>query len=146
MSASVCDTTISNDQNSTIYDTEDEAFDKVVPANFAPIDGQIEAKGIPLKFDLKEGEPSSSLPLCLVFNARSIFNKTCSLRNMLNQFGPDLSIILESWEQETKQIKDVLKSIQFKTISYYRKSKSRGGGAAIVYRSTCLPVHLAAVS
>ena len=55
---------------------------------------------------------------------------------MLHQFGPDLSIILESWEQEKKQIKDVLKSNQFKTISYYRKSKSPGGGAAIIYNES----------
>ena len=142
-------TNSSTDTNNTIYDTEDEAFEKVIPANFYPEPGQSSVPNQPLVFDIKANEPSSSLPLCLVLNARSIWNKCDSLRELLHQIGPDLCLISESWEQERRQIKDVLNSKQFKTISYYRKSKSPGGGAAIIYnenRFSVVDLHVPASS
>ena len=97
-------TNSSTDTNNTIYDTEDEAFEKVIPANFYPEPGQSSVPNQPLVFDIKANEPSSSLPLCLVLNARSIWNKCDSLRELLHQIGPDLCLISESWEQERRQI------------------------------------------
>ena len=99
-------TTANNNCNDTIYDDEKETFDKAIPANFAPDPAKDKNADVPLEFDVKKGEPSSSLPFCLVFNVRSIFNKCCSLRNILHQFSPNFSIILESWEKEKKQIKE----------------------------------------
>ena len=119
-----------------MYDTEDEAFSEAIPANFSPIPGQNVVAGQPLIFDIDQGEPQSSLPLCLVFNARSIFNKSDNLREMLHQYGPDICLVSESFERPRKRIKDALNSRQFKSISYFRKNRAPGGGAAIIYNES----------
>ena len=120
----------SND--STDYETEDEAFSEAIPANFSPIQGQNVVLGQPLIFDINQSEPPSSLPLCLVLNARSVYNKSDNLREMLHQFGPDICIISESWERQRKRLHDELNSRQFKAISYFRKNRAPGGGAVII--------------
>ena len=79
---------------------------------------------------------SSNLPLCLVFNARSIFNKSDNLTEILRQIGPDLSIISETFEREGKKIEAILNSRYFKNISFYRKNRSPGGGCSIIYNET----------
>ena len=70
-------TIVSNDvqdqsNDSTDYETEDEAFSEAIPANFSPIQGQNVVLGQPFIFDIDQSEPPSSLPLCLVLNARSV--------------------------------------------------------------------------
>ena len=67
-----------------------------------------------------------------MLNARSVYNKSDNLNNLLNQIGPDLILISESWERERKRLSSVI-SRQFKSVSYYRKTKSPGGGCAIIY-------------
>ena len=120
--------------DSTDYETEDEAFSQPIPANLVPIFGQVLNPGEPIKLDvnLKQNQ-SSSLPLCVLFNARSIFNKLKNLKEFLNQIGPDVCLISETFESERRRIDDTLNSRQYKSISYYRKHRAPGGGCAILY-------------
>ena len=73
----------------TTYDTEDEIDCEPIPANLSPIPGQDTQHGHPLVFDtnLNTDAQSSFLPLCLIMNARSVYNKANHLREMLNQIG-----------------------------------------------------------
>ena len=59
----------------TIYGTEDEAFSESIPAVFSPVEGQDATQGEALRFDANLSEKLHSIPLCLVLNARSVYNK-----------------------------------------------------------------------
>ena len=76
---------------------------------------------------------TSYLPLCLLLNARSIFNECNNLKKMLTKISPDLTIISETFERRSKTLNTALNSSLFKSISYYRKNKAPGGGCAIIY-------------
>ena len=92
----------------TDYDTEDEAFSEPIAANLAPVPGQIVSPGQPITLDVCDNEVSqSNLPLCILFNARSVYNKVDNLTQMLNQIGPDFCIISETFERQKKQLKDI---------------------------------------
>jgi hypothetical protein len=67
----------SEDDDQSIYDTDDEIDPEPISANFVPIPGQTVTAGQPLQFDVKltEDAQSSSLPLCLMMNCRSVCNK-----------------------------------------------------------------------
>ena len=122
--------------NSNEYDTEDEAFGNPIAANLSPVSGQ-SIPGQPIRLGVNSNlNQSSNLPLCLVFNARSIFNKSDNLTEILRQIGPDLSIISETFEREGKKIEAILNSRYFKNISFYRKNRSPGGGCSIIYNET----------
>ena len=85
----------------------------------------------PVQFDvnLKEDAHSSSLPLFLMMNCRSV----CNTREMLNTIGPSVTILSETWGRNKQRLEDILNSRQFKIKSYYRKNKSPGGVCAIIY-------------
>ena len=77
----------------TEYDSEDEAFAQPIAANLEPVSGQIIAPGQPIKLDINSNKSQSShLPLCMLLNARSLYNKEESLRNMLRNIGPDVAL------------------------------------------------------
>ena len=100
------------------YDTEDEAFADPIAANLAPVPGQ------PIVLDVIEDNGNLSyLPLCILFNSRSVYNKSDNLTEMLNQIGPDVCIVSETFERERKRLSEVIDSRQFKYISYYRKNR-----------------------
>jgi hypothetical protein len=101
----------------TSYDTEDEIDGEPIPANLSPIPGQNVQPNQPLVFDinLNKDAQSSFLPLCLMMNARSVYNKSSNLREMLNQIGPSVVLLSETWEREKKRLDTVLNSRQFKT-------------------------------
>ena len=69
------------------------------------------------------------MPLCLVLNARSIYNKQDNLHEMLHQIGPDICLISESWERHRNRLSDAINRRQFKRVSYYRKNRVPGVGA-----------------
>ena len=123
----------SNDSlDETEYESEDEAFPEVTPANLSLIPGQNVHQGQPLIVDNNQkADMSSSLPLCLVLNSRSVYNKSDNLREMLHQIGPDLCLISETFERERKRLNTVLNSSVYKSISCYRKNRAHGGGCAI---------------
>ena len=121
----------------THYDTDDEAFSEPIPANLHPVPGQDVLPGQPITMDVNQRyDQPSYLPLCLLFNSRSVYNKADNLKEMLNQVGPDICLISETFERQRKRLDTVLNSRQFKSISYYRKNRAPGGGCAIVYNET----------
>ena len=123
--------------DSTVYDTEDEAFSDPIPANLCPVPGQDVQPGEPIRLDVNQNHgQSSNLPLCLLFNARSVFNKSENLTEMLQQIGPDICIISETFERERKRLDSILNSRQFKSVSYFRKNRAPGGGCAVIYNET----------
>lgn len=69
----------------------------------------------------------------MVLNARSVFNKINNLHNLVNNVGPDICIISETWEREKERLDSKFKNSQFKTFSYFRKEGAPGGGAAIIF-------------
>ena len=108
-----------------------------MPANVSPIPGQDDIQGQPLQFDVKmDSTMTSSLPLCLLFNARSIYNKSDNLRDLLHQICPDICLISETFEREKKRLDTVLKNSLYKSISYYRKNRATGGGCAILFNES----------
>ena len=125
------DNSISSDSD---YDTEDEAFPQVIPANLYPLPGQNVNQGEPVCFDVNlETDLTSSLPLCLLLNARSVFNKRDNLREMLHQIGPDICLISETFERARMRLDTILNSSLYKSISYFRKNRAPGGGCAILF-------------
>ena len=124
-------------KDGTADDTEDEAFSEPIPVNLFAIPGQNVETGQPIKLDVDlNRDQTSYLPLCLMFNSRSVFNKADNLNEMLNQIGPDICLISETFEREKKQLNTVLDNRHFKSISYYRKNRAPGGGCAILYNET----------
>ena len=123
--------------NDTQYETDDEAFAEPRVANLSPVPGQTFTPGQPIIFDVNSYQDSSpNLPLCLLINARSCYNKGNNLTEMLQRVGPDLSIITETFEREKNPLSNVIKSREFKYFSYYRRNKAPGGGCAIVFNET----------
>ena len=67
---------IASTDNDTQYDTDDEAFAEPIVANLSPVPGQPLIHGQPVILDINSDQASSSsLPLCLLINARSCYNK-----------------------------------------------------------------------
>ena len=123
-----------DDLDDTDYDTDDEAFPVVTPANLVPVDVQSFNQELPRKFDVNlDTDMSSSLPLCLLLNSRSVYNKSDNLKEMLHQIGPDLCLISETFERERKRLSTVLGKGLYKSISCYRKNRAPWGGCAILY-------------
>ena len=52
---------------------------------------------------------------------------------MLQQIGPDLSIITETFERKKNPLSNIIKSKEFKYFSYFRQNRAPGGGCAIVF-------------
>lgn len=112
------------------YETEDEAFSDPIPANLFPRAEDDVTPGQPIELD---PNLPSYLPLCLLLNARSIYNKSDNLSETLQEIGPDICLISETFEREKSRLNTAIKSRNFKSISYYRKNRAAGGGCAIVY-------------
>ena len=129
------DTTTSDESEISDHNTDDEVDPLIVPANLVPIPGQNVNHDDPVIFDVAPplSNKSSFIPLCLIINCRSLANKGDNLTNILNQISPDLILASETWERETLRMNEMIKSNSYKSISYYRKNKSPGGGATIIY-------------
>ena len=96
INSNICDST-SNYSVSTLYDTEGEIDPVPVHVILTPSDG-IPGQHTPaLDVDTTDKvDIPTSLPLCMCANARSVYNKVDSLRNILNTIGPDITIISET--------------------------------------------------
>ena len=138
------DTISTNDTSSvsdddTDFDTDDELDPEPIPANLSPVAGQIFTPGKPIELDvnlMQNNHKSSNLPLCIMLNSRSLYNKIENFRELLYQIGPSIALVSETWERKRKQIKDILESTQFKSISYFRGQNRPGGGCAIIYNES----------
>ena len=116
----------------TIYDTDDEIDNEPVVVNLSPIQEQTFVPGQPVKMNMSNNQQSSYLPLCIMLNARSIYNK-CEHFKDLYQLGPDFIIASETWERKRKRLTEIIGTSQYKTISYHREGNRVGGGCAIIY-------------
>ena len=111
-----------NDEADTTYTTDEEVDSEPISAKFYPVSNQNISPGKPSKFDVKisEDENFSPLPLCLILNCRSVYNKPKALREMLNTISPSVTILSETWERENLRLDSVLKSKHFESVSYFR--------------------------
>ena len=96
------------------YDTEDEAYNEREPAVLVPAATQPPA-GQPLLLEVDETgrrRLPASLPLVMMTNARSLYNKIENFTKWLLEIFPDCAIISESWECEgrRKSLEDLLAS------------------------------------
>ena len=95
-----CDDVMSEvSADDTNYETDDELDPCLSQANLFPVPGQIPIPGVPLKFDVNMNDDVTSfLPLCMMMNARSVYNKCNNRHEMLNQISPSCVILSETWE------------------------------------------------
>ena len=132
----VSNSTNHSDQSSvdTEYATDDEACSEPIPANLNPVPSQMTNQGEPITLEVGSTKLSlSSMPLFFVLNARSLFNKSDSLDEILQQIGPDFCLTSETFESEKRKLKTALKNKHYSSISYYRKNRAPGGGCAIIF-------------
>ena len=104
--------------------------------------------GAPLQLDIDTSGAAvapSNVPLVMVTNPRSIYNKLSKLKVWLNNFKPDLCILSEHWGRKGK-LEEALAIPHYKVIEYSRSrqnykckkdkpavANATGGGAAIIY-------------
>ena len=99
--------------------------------------GQEVTTGQPKGLDVNlNADLQSYLPLCLLFNARSVYNKADNMAELLNQICPDIGMVSESWESERRRLSSILHNTQYKSISCYGKNRSPGGGCANLNNET----------
>ena len=109
--------------------TDDEVDSQPNHPIFYPIPDQNVQSGQPLLFDVKMSEEpqSPNLPLCLVMNCRSVYNKSRNLCELLSTIGPSLLILSETFERDKQPLQDLIKSKHYGTISCYKISHPVGG-------------------
>ena len=120
---------------STIFDTDEEVDPEPIPAVFLPNSNPSQNTKLEVDTDIKIKAPTR-LPLCIMLNARSLYNKKNNFQTLLNQIGPDLAITSETWEREKQNLDDLFAPFQYKTISYARSKGKTGGGCAIFYNES----------
>ena len=100
------------------YDTEDKAYNGREPAVLIPEATQPPA-GQPLLLEVDETgrrRLPASLPLVMMTNARSLYNKIDNFKKWLLEIFSDCALISESWECEgsRKSLEDLLASTPFR--------------------------------
>ena len=95
---------------STDFDTDDEVDPIDPPAAFIPQSNNCESQPNLVVDD--QSQQTSRLPLCLLLNARSLYNKTQNFKTMLYQVCPDLAIISETWERKRVKLSNLLEKKQ----------------------------------
>ena len=134
----------------TSYDTEDEIDSEPVRAVLVPSSPQ---PGQPFSLDVASSdniEAPSSLPLTMVANFCSAYNKKGNIKKTLNTLSLDILIASESWERPRLLLNELLAPPHYHILSYcwgreapalrkdgrhageFYPSKT-GGGAAIFY-------------
>ena len=117
---------------STDFDTDDELEPVGSPVNFVPQKGPDQRQNLEIS---DQSGQTSRLPLCLILNARSLYNKARNFKTLLYQICPDLAIISETWERQRHQLSKLIDSSKFKSISHYRQGRP-GGGCAIIFNDS----------
>ena len=129
------DTISSDASDGSVYDTDDEIDSEPAPVVLNPIVGQTLAPGMPIRMEVNlnsNDQKSPILPLCIMLNARSVYNKPDHFKD-LYQLGPDLILVSETWERHRIRLSDIIGTERYHTISYKRDRNRVGGGCAIVY-------------
>ena len=120
--------------------TEDEAYVERQLAVLVPAAAQPPA-GQPLLLEVDETGRMvlpASLPLVMVTNARSLYNKVDNFIKWLLEIFPDCAIISETWEYEGRRtsLEDFLANTPYKVHSYRRPQGRTGGCCAIVFNES----------
>ena len=136
---------IHEEENTTDFESEDEVDNEpeavvLVPAPNQPPAGQ----PLVLEVDLTgRAVLPASLPLGMVANARSIYNKIDNFVRFLREIGPDYFLLSETWEHEGRRtsLSQLLNHTNYKVLSYRRPRREDGrthpgGGCAIVYNES----------
>jgi hypothetical protein len=124
----------------TEYDTEDEAYNEHEPAVLVPAHDQPDP-GEPLVLMVDDSGRMAlpaSLPLVMLTNARSIYNKIDNFIKWLLEIFPDCAMVSETWEHEGRRVtlEDLLVNTPYKVLSYRRTKGRKGGCCAIIYNET----------
>ena len=130
----------SNDSDDTEGDTEDEAYADREAAVLVPAPAQPGAR-LPPGLEVDESGRMvlpASLPLVMLTNARSVYNKIDNFKKWLNEIFPDCALIAESWEYESRRedLQSLLSNTPYKVFSYRRPRGQTGGCCAIVYNTS----------
>ena len=75
-------------------------------------------------------------PLVMALNARSLILKKRSISNLLSEYGTEILLAFETWEQENNTLESILHKTGYKYISKFRKENRRkncGGGVAVIF-------------
>ena len=140
------------DGNASIssYASEEEIDSEPVRAVFVPAQP---VPGQPFSLDVASSDgmqAPSSLPLTMVANFRSAYNKKGNIKKSMNVLGLDLLVASETWERPHYSLEALLESPHYKIVSYCRgrdppalRTQGRhagkqyppktGGGAAVIY-------------
>ena len=124
----------------TVFESDDEAYAEREPAVLAPAPHQ-PGPGAPLVLEVDQTGRlvlPSSLPLIMLTNARSLYNKIDNFKRWLLEIFPDCAMVSETWEHETRRqsLEDLLAETPYKVLSYRRPRGKTGGCCAIVYNQT----------
>jgi hypothetical protein len=140
--------TDNDDDSGSSCSSDDEADSQPVRAVLVPSAEQGPA-GAPLQLEVDttgRARAPSCVPLCVVTNPRSAWNKLNSIRTFLRQVCPDVLVLSEHWGRK-KAFQEALSMEHYKVIESSRAvrgipSKGRngnptvtvtGGGVALVY-------------
>ena len=83
-------------------------------------DSEIQRETSPIQITPKKStndHVTSSLPLITVTNARSLYNKSQSFKDLLFELGIEVSIVSETWERENFPLSELFLSLEFLVIS-----------------------------
>ena len=117
--------------------TDDEAEVEREPAVLVPAANQPPA-GQPLVLEVdRTGRMvlPASLPLIMLTNARSVYNKIDNLKKWLTEIFPDCALISESWDYMSRMedLTSLLAGTPFQVFSYRRPRGQTGGCCAIIF-------------
>ena len=122
--ANSINSTTHDHNNSTFSDSEDEVDSAPVPVVLVPAAVQ-PGPGQPLVLEVDTtGNLSlpASIPLCMVTNFRSIYNKVENFKTFLREVAPDCTVACETWDYEgrRKSLEDMLEGTSYSVLAYRR--------------------------
>ena len=92
------------DESVDVFDT-DEVDNEPVQANLAPVPGQHLPPLHPVVLDIVNNDDHPALlPLCMMLNACSVFNKSDNLCELLTTICPSVTLISETFEREAADL------------------------------------------
>ena len=118
-----------------MFESEDEVDNVHEPVVLVPAATQ-PAAGQPLVLEVDTTGSlhlPASLPLCMVTNFRSIYNKVENFKTFLKEVSPDCTIAAEVWNHEGRRVtlEDLMEGTGYKVLSYRRRRGRTGGCCAI---------------
>jgi hypothetical protein len=140
-----------SDQDSVMnYDSEDEVDSAATQAVLVPAPRLAGQPFTLIVDDTEEVAAPSSLPLTMVANLRSAYNKVKNMKRNLYTLGLDIMIVSETWERPRLDLNKLLDSPNYVALSYCRGRETpatrvdgrhagkmypgkTGGGAAIIF-------------